>query len=153
MLPPGGGTKSGKNTGKSKKNAKAKHPSLLDVICSTQEVFNGYGQHTAHDLLHSLALWPAYPPALLCADDTLYEQFKTALNAYAAQYTSATFRSRCVSTPNQTSPLYYNYASDDNYLNMYLRVFRKCAVRMEREEYNRFARLGLFDPSHIIGKC
>ncbi|KAI0325881.1 hypothetical protein GY45DRAFT_1259994, partial [Cubamyces sp. BRFM 1775] len=128
-------------------------PSLLDVICASQEVFNGYGQHTAHDLLHSLALWPTYPPSLLCANDALYEQFKTELHRYAMQYVSSVYRLRCLSTPNQLSPLYYNYTSDDNYLNHYLRVFRKCVVRMDREEYNRFIRLGLLDPSHTIGEC
>ncbi|CDO75084.1 hypothetical protein BN946_scf185010.g9 [Trametes cinnabarina] len=125
--------------------------SLLKVICQRQDIFNGYGQHTTHDLLHSLAIWPSMPPAELCADDNLYSNFKQALSDYANQYISPTYRKRCLGTPNQNSPLVYNYKSDDNYLRQYLKVYRKSTVRMTAEEYNLFARSGLFNGSHIIG--
>ncbi|KAI0665794.1 hypothetical protein C8Q78DRAFT_1083646 [Trametes maxima] len=127
-------------------------PSLLTVICNKQEVFNGYGQHTTHDLLHSLGLWPTMPPAVLCADDKMYEEFKNALSMYARQYITDTYRERCLSTPDPNSPLAYNYKSDDNYLQQFLNVFRKCQIRMPKDEYNKFTKLGLFNPSHIIGK-
>ncbi|KAJ2998088.1 hypothetical protein NUW54_g7064 [Trametes sanguinea] len=132
--------------------ASAAKVSLLDALCSRQDVFNGYGQHTSHELLHVLGLWPGMPALELCADEEMFNRFKMCLHTYAAQYTSNTYRRRCLSLPNRQSPLEYNYKSDDNYHKLYLRVFRKSLVRMTREEYNRFARLGLFNSDHVIGE-
>ncbi|OSC97864.1 hypothetical protein PYCCODRAFT_1471507 [Trametes coccinea BRFM310] len=132
--------------------ASAAKVSLLDALCSRQDVFNGYGQHTSHGLLHVLGLWPGMPASELCADEGMFNRFKMCLHTYAAQYTSNTYRRRCLSLPNRQSPLEYNYKSDDNYHKLYLRVFRKSLVRMTREEYNRFARLGLFNSDHVIGE-
>ncbi|OSD00095.1 hypothetical protein PYCCODRAFT_1394003 [Trametes coccinea BRFM310] len=129
-----------------------KSPALLDAICSTQEVFNGYGQHTAHELLHELGLWPGMPVAELCCDEDTYSAFKQELHLYAEQYTSSTYRERCLSLPNQDSPLVYNYKSDDNYHKHYLRVFRKASVRVPRALFNRLAKAGLFNPAHTIGE-
>ncbi|KAJ2981406.1 hypothetical protein NUW54_g10877 [Trametes sanguinea] len=116
------------------------------------DIFNGYGQHTSHDLLHTLGLWPGMPASELCADEEMFIRFKSSLHTYAAQYTSTTYRRRCLSLPNRLSPLEYNYKSDDNYHKLYLKVFRKSVVRMTREEYNGFAKAGLFDSSHVIGE-
>ncbi|KAJ2991476.1 hypothetical protein NUW54_g8181 [Trametes sanguinea] len=127
-------------------------PPLLDALCSNQAVFNGYGQHTSHDLLYILGLWPGMPSAELCADEALFKSFKLCLHTYAQEYVSDVYRKRCLSLPNRKSPLEYNYKSDDNYHKYYLRVFRKSIVRMPREEYNRYASAGLFNPSHVIGE-
>ncbi|CDO77527.1 hypothetical protein BN946_scf184912.g26 [Trametes cinnabarina] len=127
-------------------------PSILDVMCSNQDVFNGYGQHTAHDLLHKLGIWPGMTPYSLCTDDTKYDHFKRALHEYAQQYQSPPYRARCLGVPNHPSALTYNYKSDDNYHMHYLLVYRKSTVRMSREDYNSFAKQGLFNPSHVIGE-
>ncbi|KAH9853346.1 hypothetical protein C2E23DRAFT_728878 [Lenzites betulinus] len=125
--------------------------SILFAITSTQDVFNGYGQHTATDLLHSLALWPGMPLRQLCSDDTRYNEFKEALAVYAQQYVSDTYRTRCLSLPNRSTPLAFNYKSDTNYLNQYLKVYRKCEVQLSAETYNRYASLGMFNTAHTIG--
>ncbi|KAL7278898.1 hypothetical protein ACG7TL_006729 [Trametes sanguinea] len=125
---------------------------ILDVLCSRQDVFNGYGQHTSHELLHVLGLWPGMPASELCADDEMFDHFKSSLHTYAAQYTSDKYRRLCLSHTNGQSPLEYNYKSDDNYQKLYLRVFRKSLVRMGREQYNTFVKAGLFDSSHVIGE-
>ncbi|OSC99552.1 hypothetical protein PYCCODRAFT_1446678 [Trametes coccinea BRFM310] len=124
---------------------------LLDVMCSSQDVFNGYGQHTAHDLLHRVRLFPTTPPFYVCSSDVLFDRLKSTLSSYAKQYISTTYRERCLCQPNQLTPLFFNYTSNDNYLNQYLLVFRKSTLRMPRDEYNQFAKEGLFNRAHTIG--
>ncbi|KAH9849989.1 hypothetical protein C2E23DRAFT_735966 [Lenzites betulinus] len=136
---------------RSARSAHAPLASLLHTMLGNQELFNGYGQHTAHDLLHSLGLWPTTPPLIVCSDEDLYLRFKEALHSYAQQFSSDTYRKRCLSQPNHSSSIVFNYMSDDNYHNQYLKVFRKSSVRLTQEEYNMFARQGLFNPSHTIG--
>ena len=125
--------------------------SLLSALVSMQEVFNGYGQHTAMDLLYHLAIWPGMPPRELCADEDAYQRLRAGLSTYALQYSSARFRSRCLLVPNHGPPLAFNYTSDDNYTNQFLNVYRKCTVKMDAELFNYYAMLGLLDPAHIIG--
>ena len=132
--------------------SKAQRPaSILSALVSIQEVFNGYGQHTAMDLLYHLAIWPGMPARELCADDDTYGRFRSALHTYASQYTSAKFRLRCLLVPNHGPRLAFNYTSDDNYTNQFLNVYRKCTVMMDAALFNYYAMLGLFDPTHIIG--
>ena len=104
------------------------------------------------DLLHYLAIWPGMPPRELCADANLYEALRTGLASYAAQYVSAEYRTRCLGTPNVTASFAFNYKSDINYVNQYLKVYRKCTVTMKADIYNKYARLGLFDCAHTIGR-
>lgn len=125
--------------------------SILQVMCKQQKYFAGFGRHTVHDFLHKLGIWPNTPPAVICASDTLYEAFKALLHTYPAMFSSPTYRTRCLSTPNSHSSLSFNYKSDGNYLRQYVWVFRKSIVRMERDDYNRFLKAGLFDPAHTIG--
>ncbi|KAL7281918.1 hypothetical protein ACG7TL_003385 [Trametes sanguinea] len=128
----------------------AQEPSLLDIMCSSQDVFNGYGQHTAHDVLHMLRLFPTTSPTYVCSDEAVFDRFKAGLSSYGQQYTSATYRERCLCLPNSSSPLAFNYTSNDNYLNQYVKVYRKSTVRMPRDEYNLFASEGLFNREHVI---
>ncbi|CDO70219.1 hypothetical protein BN946_scf184942.g19 [Trametes cinnabarina] len=99
--------------------------SISDAMRSNQEVFNGYGQHTAQDLLHTLGgLWPGMPPYAPCLNDATYLPFKQRLHEYARQYQSPPFRYRCLGVP-----LAYSFKSDDSYHTQYLRVYRKSIVR------------------------
>ena len=125
---------------------------VLDALTTTQEVFNGYGQHTAMDLLHTLTIWPGMPSRELCADEDLYARLRAGLHEYASQYVSAEFQTRCLLVPNQSAALAYNYKSDINYINQYVAVYRKCNVDVNAELYNRYAMLGMFDPQHVIGQ-
>ncbi|KAI0324990.1 hypothetical protein GY45DRAFT_1375105 [Cubamyces sp. BRFM 1775] len=125
--------------------------SILAALVSIQEAFNGYGQHTATDLLHSLVIWPGMPPREVCADEQMYAALRAGLSVYASQYVSAEFRTRCLSIPNHTAALTFNYKSDINYINQYLHVYRKCTVRMRADLYNKYAMVGLFDTKHVIG--
>ncbi|KAI0350820.1 hypothetical protein OH77DRAFT_1008886 [Trametes cingulata] len=124
-------------------------PALLDVMLNTPEVFNGYGPHTAQDLLYQLSLWPSMPPAELCADDAAFAEFKAALSSYAAEFVSPLYRTRCLGVPNgETS----HHKNEDSYHAQFLKVFRKCTVRIPRELYNEYVKRGLFDPTHTIGE-
>ncbi|KAI0349099.1 hypothetical protein OH77DRAFT_1415553 [Trametes cingulata] len=129
-----------------------KHKSIRDSITTMQQVFNGYGQHTANDLLHSLALWPGMSPRDLCRDDELYAELKVGLSTYASQFVTPRYRANCLSLPNRKEALFFNYAGEKNYINQYCQVYRKIKVRMPRDLYNKFVKRGLFNPAHIIGK-
>ncbi|OJT03403.1 hypothetical protein TRAPUB_6001 [Trametes pubescens] len=132
--------------------AKGRQPAMVDIMCSTQEVFAGFGQHTAHDALHDMAMHPGTPPIFICSDDDRFARLKSTLGTYPLQYVSNNYRQRCLSYANQPSPIAYNYTTDDNFLQRYLKVYRKSVVRMSRELYNEFARLGLFNRLHRIGE-
>ena len=127
-------------------------PSLLDTMLNTQSVFNGYGVHTAQDLLYQLGIWPTMPPEVLCADDTAFEEFKATLSSYAAQYTSSVFRTRCLKVPSYNEYDNPTQGRDENYYSQYLKVYRKCTIRMPRDLYNEYVKRGLLDASHTIGK-
>ncbi|KAI0348937.1 hypothetical protein OH77DRAFT_1415807, partial [Trametes cingulata] len=127
-------------------------PSLVESLCDLQFVFNGYGQHTSNDLLHRLALWPGMPPEKLCRNEQLYQDFKKALAAYAAQFATPEYYSKCLGVPNRGAALAFNYKSDDNYIAKYVDVFRKALVRMDAALYNKYTMQGLFNPQHTIGR-
>ncbi|KAI0657065.1 hypothetical protein C8Q70DRAFT_289428 [Cubamyces menziesii] len=127
-------------------------PSLLDTMLNTQSVFNGYGVHTAQDLLYQLGIWPTLPPEVLCADDTAFEEFKATLSSYAAQYTSSVFRTRCLKVPSYNEYDNPTQGRDENYYSQYLKVYRKCTIRMPRDLYNEYVKRGLLDASHTIGE-
>nr|VWP01029.1 Oligopeptide transporter OPT-like protein [Ganoderma boninense] len=125
---------------------------VLSVLTSNQEVFNGYGEHTDNDLLHHLRLWPGMPILELCRSNVLFQRFEEALHVYATQFISQEYRSRCLSTPNADAAFAFNYKSDTNYVNQYVTVYRKCSVRLKRDQYNAFAKEGLFDSAHTLGR-
>ncbi|KAI0328058.1 hypothetical protein GY45DRAFT_1282616 [Cubamyces sp. BRFM 1775] len=127
-------------------------PSLLDVMLNTPSVFNGYGPHTAQDLLYQLGIWPTMPPENLCADNTAFAEFKAALVSYAAQFVSSVYRTRCLKVPTYNEYDDTNPQRDENYYSQYLKVFRKCTIRIPRDLYNEYVKRGLLDPSHTIGE-
>ncbi|KAI1782815.1 hypothetical protein LXA43DRAFT_1103394 [Ganoderma leucocontextum] len=124
---------------------------LVEVICSKQKFFNGYGRHTAHDLLHHFHVWPGTPPSVVCGDDYLYDRFKILLGTYARQFVGATYRERCLGMVNMDTPFAFNYKSDDNYLSQYVKVYRKWSINIPAAEYNDMYMDGLLDPQHTIG--
>ncbi len=124
---------------------------MVEVICANQAVFNGYGRHTAHDLLHHLRVWPGTPPSVICSDDSQYSRFKTLLGNYARIFVQQEYQYACLGTPNLDSPVAYNYKSDNNYINQYVKVYRKWSVRLGAYEWNEYYFEGLFDREHTLG--
>ncbi|PIL36895.1 hypothetical protein GSI_00585 [Ganoderma sinense ZZ0214-1] len=123
---------------------------IIHVLTERQDIFNGYGQHTASDILYDLRIWPGMPAEHVCKDNKLFQSLKIRLHTYAAQFVSDRYRELCLSVPN--GPAFaFNYKSDTNYINQYLSVYRKCFVRIRREQYNAMAREGLFNSEHMIG--
>ncbi|EIW60877.1 uncharacterized protein TRAVEDRAFT_71124 [Trametes versicolor FP-101664 SS1] len=125
--------------------------SILQALLHTQQVYNGYGAHTAMDLLHRLGIWPGMPLFEFCSNDELYSLLRDILPVDASQYVSPTYRTRCLSLPNREAAFAFNYKSDINFVNQFLKVYRKCSVKMSREQYNMYVKNGLFNPSHTIG--
>ncbi|TBU51721.1 hypothetical protein BD310DRAFT_833714 [Dichomitus squalens] len=125
---------------------------LVEVIVSRQDIFNGYGRHTAHDLLFYFGVWPGTPPSIICADDEIFHRFKVLLGTYARQFVEDKYRGACLGTANSRSPFAFNYKSDVNYLNQYVKVYRKWEVNITPAQYNELYMDGLLDPNHTIGE-
>ncbi|KAM5531772.1 hypothetical protein V8D89_014542 [Ganoderma adspersum] len=123
---------------------------IIHALTERQDIFNGYGQHTASDLLHDLGIWPGMPVEEVCKNGMLFQSLKIRLHTYAIQFVSDLYRIRCLSVPN--GPAFaFNYKSDTNYINQFLTVYRKCSVRIRHDEYNFMVRQGLFNVDHTIG--
>ena len=56
---------------------------IVHVLTERQDVFNGYGPHTASDVLHDLGVWPGMPAEEVCKNDMLFQSLKTRLHTYA----------------------------------------------------------------------
>lgn len=125
---------------------------ILQTMCSKQDIFNGFGRHTSTDVLHRLRLWPGMPAFELCRDDVMFEAFKSGLCGYVVQYRSKEYQRDCLGEANGEQALSFNYKSDTNYINKYLWVYRKCLIQIPQDEYNSFAKEGLLNPRHVIGK-
>ncbi|KAH9943679.1 hypothetical protein B0H21DRAFT_695410 [Amylocystis lapponica] len=124
---------------------------ILRVICDSQDIFNGFGRHTASDFLHLQGLWPAMPPLLICKDEDLFQSFLRGVSSYMAQWVSPDYLSRVAGVPALDNPLQFNYKSDRNYMATYVLVYRKTSVSVPATLYNKLLQSGMFDPTHMIG--
>ena len=125
---------------------------IFKELTLNQAVFNGFGKHTACDLLYSIRLWPGMPTRTLCLSEEGFKEFEEALVRYAAIWVSKRYRTECLAIPNLTSSFSFNRNSNKHYLRHFLWVYRKCEVtEMRVDLYNHYARQGLLDPNHTIG--
>ncbi|EMD35792.1 hypothetical protein CERSUDRAFT_31134, partial [Gelatoporia subvermispora B] len=118
----------------------------------SKDVFSGFGEHLANDLLHLTAIWPGTPSSVICADDTLYKEFKEHIASFMQEWHSPTFRKRVSSAANFSNPLAFNYCADANYVSQCMHVYQKQRVRVSQALYNRMLQLGLLETYHAIGQ-
>ncbi|KAH9934595.1 hypothetical protein B0H21DRAFT_699318 [Amylocystis lapponica] len=123
---------------------------LVHALCENQQIFNGFGKHTAHDLLHLVAVWPGIPSAVLCHDDSLYFCLKKELVVYAALWVSQEYRYSVCSASQSPNPLRFNYQSDRAYINRYVKVYRKWYVDVPKALHDHLVNQGLLNVDHII---
>ncbi|KAH9946433.1 hypothetical protein B0H21DRAFT_709143 [Amylocystis lapponica] len=105
---------------------------LIHALCKNQQILNGFGKHTAHNLLHLVAVWPGIPSAVLCHDDSLYFRSKKELMSF--------------------NPLRFNYRSNRAYINRYVKVYRKWYVDVPKALHDHLVNQGLLNVDHIIGQ-
>lgn len=127
--------------------------SIIKAMASKKtNAFAGYGRHCINDFLFQLAIFPGTPSYIICRDEKRYQQFKTHLHEYMAQYSTEKFLNDAASIPHTGNPFTFNERSHRTYTSKYIDVFRRPSKRVPREIYNQHVRQGLLDTTHTIGK-
>ncbi|KAL6306362.1 hypothetical protein BKA93DRAFT_729522 [Sparassis latifolia] len=124
---------------------------IIALLFHNQHLFNGFGRHTANDVLFWLKIFPTTPASHIFADKDHFQAFASGLAAYVDQFCTRTFFRNVAGEVNSTNPLTYNYKSGRNYISMYVKIFRKHWCKVPRQLYNEMLVQGLFDPQHVIG--
>lgn len=101
---------------------------IKDMGKNLYGAFCGIGRHCPNDLLFYLALHPATPSHVVCADATAYADFKATIYQYLEQYSKPEFLKRVVTTPNSNNPFEFNELSNREYTARYIAVFRRVRV-------------------------
>lgn len=126
---------------------------IVEVLCSNNLVFNGFGQHTANDLCHLLCLHPFMPAILLCKDDTLFSRLQEVITFYVDTFwNSKEYFHYVCGNINSDHPFEFHYNSNKAFLTSYLLTYRKSQIAIRTPHWNFFVKSGLHDPKHIIGK-
>lgn len=58
----------------------------LDVISEDMAHFNGFGKHTAMDLLHELRILPHMPVSHLVSDDVLFKRLESGILPFVDRF-------------------------------------------------------------------
>lgn len=122
----------------------------LDVISEDMTHFNGFGKHTAMDLLHELRILPHMPVSQLVSDDALFQRLECGILQFVDRFGSDFLR-KCAGETNTTNPFEFNEGSNTHYISSYVCVYRRRRVRISTELYNTYMLDGLLDPNHVIG--
>ncbi len=77
---------------------------IVDELCDNSKVFNGWGRHTANDVLYDMAIWPLMPIRIICNDNDLFHRLKQGLVKYVSQWAEPTFLTLAAGDYNGTNP-------------------------------------------------
>ena len=124
---------------------------MFYALCRDQAIFNGFGQHTANDLLHLLGFHPLMPTWVVCKDDTMFHAFRQGIEAMSDEWHSQPFLNRVAGEINSHNPFSYQYNMDKAYKASFVHVYRKIEACIRADLYRKLAASGLLDPNHIIG--
>ncbi|KAI0336892.1 hypothetical protein BDW22DRAFT_1488608 [Trametopsis cervina] len=124
---------------------------LVEVISSDMTYFNGFGKHTAADVLHDIGVLPHIPAGVVADDDNLYARLRQGIVSYTEDFKNPKFLLKCAGDSNAANPFAFHQKADDHYISSYVRVYRRQSVRMPKALYDFYASNGLFDPEHTIG--
>lgn len=131
---------------------KKKQTFLFVALTSNQLVFNGFGQHTANDILHLLAIHPLTPTWVLCESDLMFDSFAQRLQDVSSEWHSAKFFKRVACDVNSSNPFAYQYCMDAAYKATYVQVYRKIEACVRADLYPKLELPGLLNPDHTIGE-
>lgn len=125
---------------------------MFQALSDNQSVFNGFGQHTANDVLHLLGIHPLTPTWAICESDTLFHRLRGGLETMTDEWHSPAFLYRVAAQVNSDNPFSYQYHVDQAYKATYVHVYRKIQACVCANLYPQLAKPGLLDPLHTIGK-
>lgn len=114
--------------------------------------FAGFGRHLAEDLLFYIAIYPGIPGYMICEDEKLFEVFNNALIAMMEAFTSSEFSTYCGIPADAQQPFKFRDKANREYMKCWLAIFKRTKVLVKRDLYNYYAKLGLLDPEHTMGK-
>ena len=126
-------------------------PIIQEICMNTNGSFSGFGRYLANNFLLEMAIFPGMPSHVLCANQELFERFKTKIYEYLIVFSSSDFLDQVTTTPSSGNPFEFNETSNYNYIRSYVTVFRRTAAKVKSDLYIDYCRQGLFDRHHIIG--
>lgn len=129
-----------------------RRPIIKEICNNPFGAFSGFGRHCANDFLFLNTIFPGMPSYLICSDDKFYEEFKDAIYSYVTQFSSTKFYKLVSSIPNTENPFSFNETSNTIYIDKYIQVFRRAYANVPKKLYEKYAKLGLLDPDHTIGR-
>ncbi|KAI0074764.1 hypothetical protein K474DRAFT_1647578 [Panus rudis PR-1116 ss-1] len=125
---------------------------LVHILCNRQDVFNGFGQHLANDLLYKLAWWPGIPAWVVCQSDSLFAALQQELVTMAAEFRTKKYYKLVCGSVNDANPLVFHDISHIRYVGQYVLVYRKAVVHVPVDLYREYLYAGLLDENHTIGE-
>lgn len=128
------------------------HKTIYQCLCDLGDVFNGFGKHTACEMLFLAMIFPFMPAFNLCLDDSLFDHFLRVLLKYVEQWNSPEYLRRVGGLVNSDNPFTFQHNSNAHYLATWVKVYRKQEAKVKRNLYGAYQRAGFLDPTHTIGK-
>lgn len=125
---------------------------IATVMSHNNLVFNGFGEHTANDFCHYLAIHPLMPCKELCMDDALFARLRKRILDYNGIFHSDHYIRSVSGDCNDDNPFTFHFNANLAYLTTYVLVYRKATATMKIDLYTEFLQSGLLDPEHEIGK-
>ena len=124
-----------------------------DFVRKSNHGASGLGRHLINDFFFRTLIFPGTPSYVVCCTQpALYERIREQLPLFMARFGTPEFFEAVGSIPNSANPFAFNQKSNSTYMGRYIDVFRRVKVKLTREFYNAYARAGLLDKNHIIGK-
>ena len=124
---------------------------IVANLATMRQVFNGYGQHTANDVLHDMGLHPLMPTWQLFEDPKMRRIFVDSVLKYSHRWVSPHFKQSYAIISNSNIPFAYNVISALYYWSAAVQVYRRCKTRTDVELVCMLSVSGMLDPNHIIG--
>lgn len=124
---------------------------IVQNLATMSKVFNGYGQHTASDVLHELGIHPLTPTWRLFQDPKMRTLFFDTILEYSTRWVSKRFKQSCAVICNSDIPFAYNASSALYYFSFAVRVYRRCETRTNIKLVCKLWNSGMLDPNHVLG--
>ncbi|KAI0772214.1 hypothetical protein BC629DRAFT_1702289 [Irpex lacteus] len=123
---------------------------IADAIADDTVYFNGFGEHTATDLLHEAGILPHMPLWVVATDNYIFGQLRQRITVYSAAFKDPHFVKACGQGSSDPNPFFFNEHADNNYITQYVRVYQREVTCLSGFLYNVLAAQGLFDTEHTI---
>jgi hypothetical protein len=127
---------------------------IIHEICSNSlGAFSGFGRHLANDFLFGMLLFPGMPSYEICSNDALFMEFEDGIHEYLLQFRTDDFFKAVtrIGVANSDNPFAFQQRANDDYMRLYILVFRRVQAKVPIPLYQKYIERGLLDEKHTIG--